>query len=308
MSSLATNIGRGYETNQVNTSGTFDLVADQFVVPQLPWRLLPRSIQRYGHPADDVVHLSDADDGASTALLPASVQRRHQYLEHAARPDHGLRHDQALELQRRTTTTRSTRGGLHTLKGGYGFQHVVNDINSFYPGGYVFLFWDQQLRVRRPDTGPRHLRLLRSERSADHEQGRQQHPVAVCPGPVDGGQSPDAESRPPHRGRKGADLPARLPGNGLPLHVQGQAGAAARRGLRRVGRRPPEGVRQLGDVLRLDEVRAAARFVRRRNVVHLLSRPRHARSGQPEPDQHAGPRSVGDPGQLPRPPRAVVWR
>ena len=28
-------------------------------------------------------------------------------------------------------------GGFHTLKGGYGFQHVVNDINTCYPGGYV---------------------------------------------------------------------------------------------------------------------------------------------------------------------------
>ena len=31
--------------------------------------------------------------------------------------------------------------GSHTLQAGYGFQHTLNDINSFYPGGYVSIFW-----------------------------------------------------------------------------------------------------------------------------------------------------------------------
>ena len=31
--------------------------------------------------------------------------------------------------------------GSHRVKGGYGFQHVVNDVDSAYPGGYVDLFW-----------------------------------------------------------------------------------------------------------------------------------------------------------------------
>lgn len=31
--------------------------------------------------------------------------------------------------------------GSHRLKGGYGFQHVVNDVDSAYPGGYVLLNW-----------------------------------------------------------------------------------------------------------------------------------------------------------------------
>ena len=29
----------------------------------------------------------------------------------------------------------------HTLKGGYMVQRTVNDINSYYPGGYVNIFW-----------------------------------------------------------------------------------------------------------------------------------------------------------------------
>jgi len=37
--------------------------------------------------------------------------------------------------------------GWHTLKGGFGYQHTVNDIQSRYPGGYVFMYWDQTLAL-----------------------------------------------------------------------------------------------------------------------------------------------------------------
>ena len=43
--------------------------------------------------------------------------------------------------------------GLHTLKGGYGIQHVVNDINTFYPGGYMFIFWDSSFTFGGQTTG-----------------------------------------------------------------------------------------------------------------------------------------------------------
>ena len=33
-------------------------------------------------------------------------------------------------------------GGYHTLKGGFGYQHTVNDANQAYPGGYVDIFWN----------------------------------------------------------------------------------------------------------------------------------------------------------------------
>ena len=46
-----------------------------------------------------------------------------------------------------TTITRSRRAGWHTLKGGVGFQRTVNDINSRYPGGFVYIFWDRTLAL-----------------------------------------------------------------------------------------------------------------------------------------------------------------
>jgi hypothetical protein len=53
------------------------------------------------------------------------------------------------------TTTKSTfdltynhsfnAAGSHRLKGGYGLQHVVNDVDSAYPGGFVYLYWGLSL-------------------------------------------------------------------------------------------------------------------------------------------------------------------
>jgi hypothetical protein len=37
-------------------------------------------------------------------------------------------------------------GGTHFLKGGVGVRHTVNDVNLFYPGGYVLLNWNASFR------------------------------------------------------------------------------------------------------------------------------------------------------------------
>jgi hypothetical protein len=34
-------------------------------------------------------------------------------------------------------------GGSHTLKGGIGLVRTLNDVDSAYPGGYVFVYWDR---------------------------------------------------------------------------------------------------------------------------------------------------------------------
>ena len=50
--------------------------------------------------------------------------------------------------------------GRHTVKGGASYQHLRNDINSLYPGGYVDIFWGIPaiLPGQAPDQG--HLRVL----------------------------------------------------------------------------------------------------------------------------------------------------
>ncbi|MCM3881986.1 MAG: TonB-dependent receptor, partial [Vicinamibacterales bacterium] len=45
--------------------------------------------------------------------------------------------------------------GWHTLKGGVGYQHTLNDVDSRYPGGYVEVFWGSTLALagQAPDKG-----------------------------------------------------------------------------------------------------------------------------------------------------------
>ena len=44
--------------------------------------------------------------------------------------------------------------GSHRIKAGYGFQHVINDVDSAYPGGYVDIFWDRTFTSSVPGVGP----------------------------------------------------------------------------------------------------------------------------------------------------------
>ena len=43
--------------------------------------------------------------------------------------------------------------GSHSLRAGYGFQHVMNDINSYYPGGYVDLLFGRSFTFGGVTTG-----------------------------------------------------------------------------------------------------------------------------------------------------------
>jgi hypothetical protein len=36
--------------------------------------------------------------------------------------------------------------GRHDFKGGLGYQHVTNDVDTAYPGGYVYIFWNSSFR------------------------------------------------------------------------------------------------------------------------------------------------------------------
>ena len=46
--------------------------------------------------------------------------------------------------------------GPHDLKAGYGIERTTNDVNRFYPGGYVLIWWDRSFRGVSgvPDRGP----------------------------------------------------------------------------------------------------------------------------------------------------------
>ena len=140
--SLAPNIDRGYEISQVNLSGNTDinLTNSSFVsarggyfndrytdtgIPNVtPWT--------YGNPSTPL-----------NAVLPASLQGPSGFantpraqitnFDRTKRGNFNLDYNHAFNA-----------AGFHTLKGGYGYQRTVNDIDTDYPSsnGYVNIFWD----------------------------------------------------------------------------------------------------------------------------------------------------------------------
>ena len=138
-SALDPNIPRGWEQNQVNTSGNVDINL---------------SNSSYLSARGGLFHDRYTDTGISSqtsytylnpttsvnAILPASLQG-----------GSNLTNTPRAQIADFDTTKRTnfnadynktfSAGGYHSLKGGYGFQHVVNDINTYYPGGYVEITW-----------------------------------------------------------------------------------------------------------------------------------------------------------------------
>jgi hypothetical protein len=150
-SSLETNIGRGYETNQVNTSGTFDFSLSNSSFLSFRGGYFHDRFSDTGIPLTTSFTYQTPTTPLDAVLPPA------------IRGGIGTSNLPRAQITDFDTTKRSNFGvdynhvfggvGLHTLKGGYGFQHVVNDINSFYPGGYVFLFWDRAFTFGGQTTG-----------------------------------------------------------------------------------------------------------------------------------------------------------
>ena len=150
LASYEPNRAIGYEINQVNTSGSADI------------RLTPSS---YFSVRGGFFHDRYSDVGvpqttnyrygaAATAALgiPPELQGPRNF-ENTPR---------AL-INEFDTTKRSNLNvdynhyfsglGSHSLRAGYGFQHVVNDINSYYPGGYVDLVFGSAFTFGGVTTG-----------------------------------------------------------------------------------------------------------------------------------------------------------
>jgi outer membrane receptor protein involved in Fe transport len=139
-SALAPNIPRGFEQNQVNTSGTVDITL---------------SNTSFLSARGGVFHDRYTDTGVSTvtsytynnptttlnAILPANLQGGALLVNtpRAQITNFDTTKRQNVNLDYNHTFR---GGGYHTVKGGYGFQHVVNDIDLAYPGGYVEINWD----------------------------------------------------------------------------------------------------------------------------------------------------------------------
>jgi hypothetical protein len=140
-SSLAPNIDRGYEVNQVNTSGAVNINLTNGSYVSL------KGGQFHDRYSDTGIPLTTSYTyGQPTTPLNAIIPVALQGGVNTTNTPRAL-------ITEFDTTKRSTigvdynhvfnAGGYHTLKGGYGFQRTTNDINSYYPGGYVLINWNQ---------------------------------------------------------------------------------------------------------------------------------------------------------------------
>ena len=150
-SALAPNITRGWEQNQVNTNGTVDVTL---------------SNASFLSARGGLFHDRYTDTGVSTttsytyinpttslnAVLPANL--------HGGA---GLVNTPRAQITNFDTTKRQNfnldynhtlrGGGYHTIKGGYGFQRVNNDIDLAYPGGFVEINWDSSFTFSGVNRG-----------------------------------------------------------------------------------------------------------------------------------------------------------
>ena len=151
--SLQPNIDRGYEMNQVNTSGTANIVlsANSFVGVRAGI-----FHDRYSDTGIPLVtsYTYQSPTTSLNNIIPPALQGGVNVA--------GVNTPRAQITEFDTTKRRSfdvdysrvfSAGGYHSLKGGYGYQHLSNDINSLYPGGYIDIFWDQSFTFGGVDRG-----------------------------------------------------------------------------------------------------------------------------------------------------------
>jgi hypothetical protein len=135
----AANIDRGYEINQVNTSGTADVTLSN--ASFLSFRG-GRFHDRYSDTGVSTVtsYTYGVSTDAVSGLIPPALQGVTGFVN-TPRAEI-VDYDTTKRTNFNMDYNHSFNGaGYHTLKGGYGYQRTVNDINSFYPGGYVNIFW-----------------------------------------------------------------------------------------------------------------------------------------------------------------------
>jgi hypothetical protein len=131
--------GRGFEQNQVNTNGTLDITLGNSSFLSFRAGYFHDRYTDTGIPnTTSYTYLNSSTN--SVLPIPANLQGGVQFSN-----------TPRSQITLFDTTKRSTfdinfnkvfsAGGFHTVKGGYGFQHVLNDINSQYPGGFVQINW-----------------------------------------------------------------------------------------------------------------------------------------------------------------------
>ena len=140
-SSLAANqpnVTRGFEQTQTNTSGNVDVILSGTSFLSVRGGMFYDNYNDTGIP--NTTNYTYQATTAGVAGIPANLQGGVQTLntpralivakDATNRNFFNLDYNNAFHA-----------GGYHTLKGGFGYQHTVNNADQAYPGGFVDIFW-----------------------------------------------------------------------------------------------------------------------------------------------------------------------
>ena len=183
--------------------------------------------------------------------------------------------------------------GSHVLKGGVGLRHTTNEVDATYPGGYVLLNWGTSFVNTLGQVGTGTYGYYEVNDRGTRGAVNANMPSLYVQDTWTAGQPPDPQPRRQDGARDDSLFPDRRQRAGVRVRLRQENRPASGRDGRRAGQRPAEGVRELGPVLRLGQVRARPRIVWRRYLAGALSLARHAGRQRVEPGQHAGARSLG---------------
>jgi hypothetical protein len=144
----AANIERGWEQMQVNTTANLDVVItngayatfrsgyfhDRFSDTGIP----TTTSYTYQRPTSDCANIGCSVPSNLAGPLGTQNTPRAQITNFDTTKRRTFNADYNHTFQ---------GGGWHTLKGGFGYQRTINDVESRYPGGYTFIYWGGTLAL-----------------------------------------------------------------------------------------------------------------------------------------------------------------
>jgi outer membrane receptor protein involved in Fe transport len=153
LASNRSNLQRGYKNTQTNTSDSIDIALSNSSLVTV------RGGYFYDNYADTGIPLTTSytyqTSSIGLANVPANLQgpigtqntprAQISFFDKTKRGFINADYNQSFNA-----------AGLHALKGGFGFQRTINDVNTAYPGGFVYIYWNRAFKSNATgvtDTG-----------------------------------------------------------------------------------------------------------------------------------------------------------
>jgi hypothetical protein len=139
LASNAVNTERGFFNPQSSYSGNVDVVARDNIVLSGRANYFWDNYKDTGIPNATSVQYQSPAQGP---LVPQNLQGGVGFQNTPAI----LKHDHDLVARASghiDVAIMASMAGLHNIKTGYAVEKTVNNVNAFYPGGYVYLWWDR---------------------------------------------------------------------------------------------------------------------------------------------------------------------